>query len=330
LIAPKLSHLGVQDLRGSLLKILVTYRRVVKNGVVSKELQNVIGLLKQFQTPGKEPNVEDERASLEQMAKMVTVPKDVKCEPVDAGGVRGEWITAPGSAVHHIVLYLHGGGYVAGSIRTHKELASRISRVSGARVLVIEYRLAPEAPFPAALEDAVATYRWLISSARIDPENIVVARDSAGGGLTVATLVRLRDEGVTLPAAAVCLSPWTDLALTGDSFKKNVKVDPFVTPEASEFDASQYLGGEVPRNPLAAPVYADLHGLPPMLIQVGTSEILLDDSVRLADRAKRAGVDVKLDIWKDLIHVFQAFAVFVPESRQAIDEIGKFIRKFLK
>jgi monoterpene epsilon-lactone hydrolase len=298
--------------------------------VVSKELQSVISLLQQFQTPGKEPNVQDQRSSLEQMAKMITVPKDVKCEPVDAGGVRGEWIAAPGSAVHNVVLYLHGGGYVAGSIRTHKELVSRISRVSGARFLVIEYRLAPEAAFPAALEDAVATYRWLISSARIDPKNMVVAGDSAGGGLTVATLVRLRDRGVTLPAAAVCLSPWTDLAHTGDSFKKNVKIDPFLTPEESKFNASQYLGDEDPRNPLASPVYADLHGLPPMLIQVGTSEILLDDSVRLADRAKREGVDVKLDIWKDMIHVFQAFAAFVPESRQAIDEIGKFIRKYLK
>jgi monoterpene epsilon-lactone hydrolase len=299
-------------------------------GVVSKEFQNVVSILKQFQAPGKEPNVEDERTSLEQMAKLVTVPKDVKCESVDAGGVRGEWITAPGSAIDHIVLYLHGGGYVAGSIKTHKELASRISRASGARVLVIDYRLAPEAPFPAALEDAVATYRWLISSARIEPKNIVVAGDSAGGGLTIATLVRLRNAGVTLPAAAVCLSPWTDLANTGDSFKKNAKIDPFVTPEGCKFDESQYLGGENPRNPLVSPVYADLHGLPPMLIQVGTSEILLDDSVRLADHAKRAGVDVKLDIWKEMIHVFQAFAVFLPEGRQAINEIGKFVRKFLK
>ncbi len=294
--------------------------------MVSKEMEILIRVLKEYQSSQTEPSVEGMRDGLNQLASMARLPKDVKCEPVDAGGTPAEWITTPGVVSQRVILYLHGGGYVGGSIETHRDLVARISRVSKARILIIDYRLAPEHPFPAGLEDAVAAYRWLVSTEGIKPDNLIVAGDSAGGGLTVATLVKLRDEGVALPAAAICLSPWTDLANTGESVKSKAEIDPFITPEGGELMAKLYLKDTDPRNPLASPLYASLQGLPPMFVQVGTSEILLDDSVRLAERAKAAGVNVKLDIWEDMIHVFAAFAGFVPESREAIERIGEFIR----
>jgi monoterpene epsilon-lactone hydrolase len=293
-------------------------------------MENIIEMLKEFQASTKEMSVELMRSDLDEMASMVTIPEDVRCEPVDAGGVPAEWITTTGVVNNRVILYLHGGGYVAGSIKTHRDLAARISRVSKARVLIINYRLAPEHIFPAAIEDATAAYRWLISTEKITPNNLIVAGDSAGGGLTIACLLKLREMRVALPAAAICLSPWTDLANTGESLKNKAKIDPFVTPEELEFDAKQYLGDEDPRNPLASPLYANLQGLPPSLIHVGGREILLDDSVRFAERAKAAGVDVKLEIWKDMVHVWHAFAAFAPESREGIKQIGKFIQKFFK
>ena len=298
--------------------------------MVSKEMENIIEILKEFQASTKEMSVELTRSALDELASIVSIPKDVKCEPVDAGGVPAEWITTPGVVNHHVILYLHGGGYIAGSIKTHRDLAARISRVSKARVLIIDYRLAPEHIFPAALEDATAAYRWLVSNEKITPNNLIVAGDSAGGGLTIACILKLQEMGVTLPAAAVCLSPWTDLANTGESIKNKAKIDPFVTLEGLEFDAKQYLGEADPRNPLASPLYANLQGLPPLLIHVGGREILLDDSVRLAERAKAVGVDVKLDIWEDMIHVWHLFATFAPESRDGINQIGEYIQKFFK
>jgi acetyl esterase/lipase len=295
--------------------------------MVSKEMEFLIKQLRQFQASQAEPSVEEMREGLELLASLQKLPQSVKCEPVNAGGVPAEWITTPGVVSQHVILYLHGGGYTGGSIRTHRDLAARISRVSKARVLIIDYRLAPEYPFPAALEDAIAAYQWLISTEGIRPDNLIIAGDSAGGGLTIATLVKLRDEGTALPAAAICLSPWADLACTGETMKSKAESDPFITPEGCKFMAEKYLKGVDPYNPLASPLYANLQGLPPMLILVGTSEILLDDSVRLAKRAKDAGVDVKLNIWKDMIHVFPAFAGFVPEGRKGIEQIGEFIQK---
>lgn len=295
--------------------------------MVSKEMEILIKQLRQFQASQAEPSVEEMRKGLEQLASLQKLPKDVKCEPVNAGGVPAEWITVPRVVGQNVILYLHGGGYTGGSIRTHRDLAARISRVSKAHVLIIDYRLAPEHPFPAALEDTIAVYRWLISTEGIRPDNLIIVGDSAGGGLTIATLVKLRDEGIALPAAAICLSPWTDLACTGESMKSKAESDPFITPEGCKFMADKYLKGADPYNPLASPLYANLKGLPPMLIIVGTSEILLEDSILFAKRAKAAGVDVKLDIWEDMIHVFPAFAGFVPESRQAVEKIGEFIQK---
>jgi acetyl esterase/lipase len=240
-------------------------------------------------------------------------------------GTPGEWISTPTATNGLTILYLHGGGYVIGSINTHREMISRLARASGARALAIDYRLAPEHPFPAAVEDATKAYRWLLKQG-VPSEKIVVAGDSAGGGLTVATLVALRDAGDRLPAAAVCISPWTDLAITGETMVTKADVDPMIRAEDARGGAARYHGETDPRHPLVSPLYADLSGLPPMLIQVGTSEVLLSDSTRLAERAEEAAVDVTLEPWEEMIHVWHFFAFMLPEGQQAIERIGEYVR----
>jgi acetyl esterase/lipase len=224
-----------------------------------------------------------------------------------------------------VTLYLHGGGYVIGSLNTHRELASRIARSTQSRALVIDYRLAPEHPFPAAVDDATAAYRWLVGTG-VSPSRIAVAGDSAGGGLTLATLLALRDARQPLPAAGVCMSPWTDLEGTGASAQPGGADDPLLQV-AGLREMGRHYAVANPRHPLAAPLYASFRGLPPLLIQVGTREILLDDSTRVAVKAKAEGVDVTLETWDGLIHVWQLFGPDVPESEQAVARIGEFARK---
>lgn len=249
----------------------------------------------------------------------------------NARGVEAEWIcisTDDQKCVHdskmRTILYLHGGGYMVGSIHTHAALASEIASAWRARVLNVNYRLAPEAPFPAALEDAICAYRWLCEQG-VAPKQVIIAGDSAGGGLAIATLLALRDRGEPLPAAAVCFSPWLDLALTGTSFETKAACDPLLHRDDLQFMAQAYLRSEKAEHPLASPLHADLQGLPPILIQVGTNEVLLDDAVRFADRAKLAGVDVTLDVWPEMIHVWQLFSFLLPESKQALDAAGKYV-----
>ena len=298
--------------------------------MVSKGMKRVIKILIQNREVAIKKRISDSRAALDQMSGLVQLPKDAKLENIDVGGIPATWVSTPEVVKDKVILYLHGGGYIQGSITSHQDLAQRISRVSKAKVLILDYRLAPEHPFPAALEDSTRAYRWLVDTEGYLPQNIVIAGDSAGGGLTVATLVKLRDERMALPAAAVCISPWTDLALTGESIKEKVHEDPFVTPDNIMFSASMYLGKTDPKNPYVSPLYANLKDLPPLCIQVGTAEILLDDAIRLATRAKEAGVEVQLDVWEDMIHVFQAFAVLAPESQEGIEKIGEFIKKNFK
>jgi monoterpene epsilon-lactone hydrolase len=293
--------------------------------MASQELATIISMLR-ARTPAIEPSIPELRAGFEQMASLMPATPDIQRESVSAGQVAAEWLAAPKTDASRVVLYLHGGGYVLGSLNTHRDLASRISRAAQARVLLIDYRLAPEHPHPAAVEDATACYRWLLSQ-NVKPARITIAGDSAGGGLTVATLVALRDAGTELPAAAVCLSPWVDLEGIGESMTTKVAEDPMVQRDGLQKMAAAYLAGQSPRTPLAAPLYADLSGLPPLLIQVGTAETLLDDSTRLAERARKAGVRVTLDSWQDMIHVWQAFAPILPEGQQAIEGIGKFVRE---
>ena len=302
-----------------------------KDLMVSKEMKGIINLLNAVQKNLKKKlSVNAIRTAMDQLGTAIKLPKVVKCDPVDAGGVPAEWIIPPNAINQNIIYYLHGGGYIAGSIKVYRDLAMRIARVSNARALIINYRLAPEHPFPAALEDATKAYQWLIDSQGISPNNLIIAGDSAGGGLALATLINLRDKAISLPSGAVCLSPLTDLANTGDSVKNNAKTDPFIFPELTDFCAKLYLDDADKQNPLGSPLYANLQDLPPIFIQVGTTECILDDSIRFEKRAKEAGVNVQLEIWKDMIHIFAYFAALAPESRQAIDQIGNFTQKFFK
>jgi epsilon-lactone hydrolase len=292
--------------------------------MASPQLQTAIDVLKALiQKPAATP--QEMRANFEELGKNTPIPADIKQEKVNAGGVPCEWISAPNASADRVVLYLHGGGYVIGSVNTHRDLMVRISRASGFRVLGVDYRLAPEHPFPAAVDDALAAYRWLLGQG-VQPSRIAVAGDSAGGGLTMATLVAIREAKLPVPGAGVCLSPWVDLEGIGESMTTKASVDPVVQKQGLTAMAAAYLGGKPARTPLAAPLYADLQGLPPLLIQVGEAETLLDDSNRLAERAKAAGVKVTLEPWKDMIHVWQMFASFLPEGQEAIDGIGRYLR----
>ncbi|HVM95273.1 MAG TPA: alpha/beta hydrolase [Candidatus Acidoferrales bacterium] len=293
--------------------------------MASESLKMIVDMMRSQQTLRERP-VDEMRASMEAMTQIMAVPDDVVCEKIDAAGIPAEKVSTPGVNMDRVILYLHGGGYVIGSINTHRDLAQRLSRAAAACVVVIDYRLGPEHPHPAAVDDATAAYRWLMKEA-LKPQNVVIAGDSAGGGLTVATLVALRDAKQPLPAAGVCLSPWVDLECSGESMTTKATADPMVQRVPLLRMAEMYLGGKDPRTPLASPLYADLSGLPPLLIQVGTAETLLDDSLRLAERAKKAGVDVTLESCEDMIHVFQAFAAMLPEGQQAIDRIGEFVRQ---
>ena len=273
--------------------------------------------------PATPPSVEETRAGFVAMTSGFTVPGDVRVERVDAGGVAAAWISTPGARDDGAILYLHGGGYILGSIQTHTELCSRIVRATGLRALAIDYRLAPEHPYPAAVEDAVAAWRWLRGQG-LDASRLAIAGDSAGGGLTLATLAALRERGEALPACAVCLSPFTDLTSARPDEPND---DPLLTNEAIQMMAESYLQGAEARQPTASPVHADFHGFPPLLLQVGTRERLLSDSLRVADRARAAGVDVTLEKGPGLIHVWHLFGPDVPESRDAVTRIGAFVRK---
>lgn len=273
------------------------------------------------------PTLAEQRVSMEALMTAFPLAVDVQVEETSADGVAADWVTVPGSRHDRVVLYLHGGGYVLGSRKSHRELAARIARDAAARVLVIEYRLAPEHPYPAAVEDAVASYRWLLAQG-LAADRIAVAGDSAGGGLTVATLVALNQQRLAQPACAVVMSPWIDLAGTGTSAQPGGADDPLLTLEGLRNMGQVYAGARC-QEPLASPLYADLQHLPPLLIQVGTREVLLDDALRLASRAKLAGVMVDLQVEEGLIHVWQAFGPNLPEAVSAVRQIGQFIRRWI-
>jgi monoterpene epsilon-lactone hydrolase len=255
-------------------------------------------------------------------------PDGVVGTPIVAGGVPAEWIDPPGGSHDRVVLYLHGGGYVAGSIDSHRNLTGHLARAIGCRVLAVDYRLAPEHPHPAPVTDAVAAYRWLLDQG-VDADRVVIAGDSAGGGLAVATLLMARDQGLPMPAAAVPISPMVDLEATGASMATRAAVDPMIGKNMALEIVALFLGDGDRRDPYAAPLHGDLAGLPPLLIQVGDAEVLLDDSVRLAEAARAAGVEVTLEVWPEMVHVFQASAGFVPEADQAVARIADFCRQKL-
>lgn len=295
--------------------------------MASAELQKVIDQYKALARDAADAKGPEElRAALARIFSGFPSEGQVTCENISEGP-KAEWITAPDAAKDRVILYLHGGGYVMGSIDTHRELMARLSKAASARCLGLDYSLAPEYPFPAAVNDATGAYRWLLKQG-IKPERIIVAGDSAGGGLTLSTLIALRDLGLPLPAAGVCLSPWVDLEGIGESMSTKAAEDPVVSREMIVALAKLYVGDDSNlHDPLAAPLYADFTGLPPLLIQVGNAETLLDDSTRATERAEAAGVDVTLQIWDEMPHVWHWFAPILPEGQEAIEQIGEFIRK---
>lgn len=270
-------------------------------------------------------DVAERRAGWDKLTTFFPPPQDATFQTVDAGGVGAEWTSRPGETSNGTILYFHGGGYCMGSARGHRNLVARLAGVSGARALSVDYRLAPEAPFPAALRDAQSAYGWLQREVGAD-HPVVIAGDSAGGGLVLALMVSLRDAGQPMPKAAVCMSPSTDLAKTGASFAANADIDPINSVGGSGAFAKLYLGDTDERHPLASPLYADLTGLPPLMILVGTWEILLDDATRFAERARLAGVDVDLQVWDEMMHIWPFFHGQFPEAQAAIEMMGEFIR----
>ncbi len=271
-------------------------------------------------------SIDEQRAAMASLAADAPAPAGVEVEATTLADRRAEWLRPDGADTEAAVLYLHGGGYCTGSLDSHRALASRIARAARCAVVTLDYRLAPEHPFPAAVADATSAYRELLAEGRA-PEHLAVAGDSAGGGLTMATLLDLRGRGTALPAAAVCLSPWVDLTQSSGAYGRIDDADPMVTGTGLDEMAAAYLAGTDPRNELASPLFAgDLGGLPPIRIEVGEHEVLLDDATALAEGIRHAGGDVELVVWPEMIHVFQAFpGNLLPEADRSVEAVGAFL-----
>ncbi len=299
--------------------------------MASEEMQQAATLLRAQRqaAAGKERNVVEMRQFMKQMLGALAIPAELELEDVTMQfgdrSIAGRWHYGPDSLRNRCLLYLHGGGYCLGDLDTHKELMARLAVAAGVGVLGVDYRLAPENPYPAAVDDAVDSYQWLLKQG-FPSDRIAIAGDSAGGGLTLATLLSLNMRDLPQPACAALLSPWTDLAATGDSIQTRLEADPMIEPSGIHAMAANYRAGKPADHPLISPLYGDLSGLPPLLVQVGENEILLDDSTRLRQRADMVGTPLELRIYAGAFHVFQAFPS-VPEADEAVAEIGAFMRK---
>ena len=287
------------------------------------EIEAIRAILREQPRPA---DVAERRKRLDALGSRYAVAADVAVTPVDANGVAAEWTVTSGADVGRVLMFLHGGGYVSGSIDSHRHMVAEAGRQCRARTLAVGYRLAPEHPYPAALEDAVGAYRFLLASG-VAPGRIALAGESAGGGLAVATAVTLRDARVALPGCVWLSSPWVDLEMSGGSMASKAAVDPLISKLYLQELAAAYLQGADARRPLASPLYADLHGLPPMLVQVGSAETLLDDAVRLAGAAGAAEVNVTLQVWPDMIHAWHLFYQQVAAGRRALAAVGAFVRE---
>ncbi|MEO0031667.1 MAG: hypothetical protein RIS94_1425 [Pseudomonadota bacterium] len=294
----------------------------------NETLEALVGALRAGELDFAKPP-EETRAVFEAVLATIPVAGDLHFESDELAGLGVVRSTAPGAASDVALLYLHGGAYVSGSAQGYRNLAAELARASGATGFALEYRLAPEAPFPAAVDDAVAAYKALRARG-FAASRIVIAGDSAGGGLALATLVALRDAGADMPAAALLISPWADLTCSAGSIAGKAADDPSLTGEGLRVAAAHYLAGADARHPLASPALADLSGLPPLLVQVGSAEILMDDALAVAAAAGRANAPVRLEIWPGMPHVWHAFAFMLPEGRQAIDTAGAFLRDATK
>lgn len=273
-----------------------------------------------------QPPLSELRARYDGISAMFSLPDGVTFEKIDAGGVPAERLCGRSSLAGRTILYLHGGGYAIGSPVSHRHVAGALVDAAEATLVVPDYRLAPEHKYPCAIHDALAAYSWLLDGGQ-DPKQLIIAGDSAGGGLALATMISVRNQGLPLPAAAVLISPWVDLAGTGATLDTLQARDPVVQKAGLLDMATYYLGERDPRTPLASPLYADLTGLPPLLIQVGTEEVLLDDSLRLNHRAREQGVSTTLEVWDEMIHVWHFFHPQLQEGREAIGRVGDYIRE---
>lgn len=265
------------------------------------------------------------RQGFEKLMSSFPAEPDVHFEEISIGKLFAAWVHTPGCTKDHVILFLHGGGYISGTFYSHQDFIGRLAQATGCYVLAIDYRLAPEHPFPTALEDAHLAYQFLLNE-KISSENIFVAGTSAGGGLTLSLLLKLRDQHEPLPRAAICLSPWVDLALTGKTLDTNAGKD-IIQKDRIQKAADLYLQGHNPKDPLASPLYGDLKGLPPLLIQTGTRELFLDEIERFAQKARESGVNIELQRFEEMIHTWQLFASQIPEGQEAIDQIATFLRK---
>ena len=275
--------------------------------------------------PGAPPaTYAERRARMDQTGAMGGLPKGTAVEDTVLGGVAAERITPSDAAAGRAMLYLHGGAYVAGSPRSHRPMVAWLAKAAGASATAIDYRLGPEHPFPAAVEDAVAAYRALLSLGA-DPARTVIAGDSAGGGLTLATALALKAEGLPQPAGLFVISPWADLTQSAETYELIADRDPMITKAGLDESAAAYLGGADPRDPLASPVFGDLKGLAPLLIQVGSDETLLGDSLKLTERAGLAQVEVRLEVWPEMVHVWHAFSGQLLAARRALTAAGAWI-----
>ncbi len=268
-----------------------------------------------------------QRNSFERLAHFAKFPRFVKSETIEYAGMEAMAFYPKKMSKNRIVLYLHGGGYTVGSVRTHKALIARIARAAKCKAIGVNYRLAPEDPHPAALNDCKSAYKQLIADGYT---NIFLAGDSAGGGLTLALMMELRDQGELMPMGATIISPWTDLTMSGESIRTKEHLDPLIDPGILKSFSFKYVGDGDPTDPMVSPLYGDLRNLPPILIQVGGNEILLDDSTRLAKKLKKAGCKVELEIWGNMFHVWHYLAGIIPESQEAIRQIGDFVKKTYK
>ncbi|MGD0279216.1 MAG: alpha/beta hydrolase [Smithella sp.] len=296
--------------------------------MISQDAKNVMAVMAGMKVPNiHELPIELCRKGMENMMSFSRLPAGCRVEKVNAGGPEALWVDASKNNGTATILYLHGGGYTMGSARTHAAVAGAFSDLSQIRVLSVDYRLAPENPYPAAVQDAAGAYRWLLKQG-VPAKSIVIGGDSAGGGLAFAAMLELKREGYPMPAAAFALSPWVDLANTGDTVVTKDEVDPIITRSGLFHMASLYAKDADLRLPLISPLYGDLSGLPPVLIHVGTNEMLLADSRRMAEALKRAGVDCEFKEWEDLFHVFHN-VLSLPESKMARGELAAFIGKHI-
>lgn len=267
-------------------------------------------------------SIEQQRTRQEKSAFRYRMPGGITYEPIDINGNAAEWIKCP-QLLDGVILYLHGGAFALGSLNVYREFLSRLVLATRIKVLAVDYRLAPEHPFPAALEDALSAYSWLLSQG-YDPESIVIAGDSAGGGLAVSTMLALRDAGDPMPGCGVCLSPWLDLTLSSDSILSKTCADLVLNADILAPYAEQYAGNNNKRHPLISPLFADLEGISPLLIHIGTDEILSEEAIRFSHKGLEAGVVVAVETWEGLFHVFQMVPI-LPESKKSLAHIAQFI-----